>query len=91
MPALTHGRVKNGNNGHSSKCGTNGQPCGGQAFNPLSKGKTYRCVAPPKTGVKKTERCPSNTGASVATKRAWERRSVKFCPKKKQTLTLTMS
>ena len=80
MPALTHGRVKNGHNGHSSKCGVDGQPCGGQAYNPLSKGKTYRCVAPPKTGVAKKQRCPSNMGASAATKRAWSRRAqTKIC------------
>lgn len=84
MPALTHGRVKNGHNGHSSKCSTNGQPCGGQAFNPLDKGKTYKCVAPavPVAPQKKKKRCPSGTGASQATKRAWARRSVNVsCPK----------
>ena len=84
MPALTHGRVKNGHNGHSSKCDSDGQPCGGQAYNPLDKGKTYRCVAPavPVPPQKKKKRCPSGTGASQATKRAWARRSVNAsCPK----------
>tara|TARA_Y100000589_G_C26862593_1_gene510567 strand:+ start:443 stop:688 length:246 start_codon:yes stop_codon:yes gene_type:complete len=72
MPALTHGRVKNGYNGHSSACSTNS--CGGQGFNPIRNSKVYRY---PVNGANtnRSNELPGSVGVSKATKNAWLKRA----------------
>jgi len=78
MPALTHGRVKNGHNGHSSKC-NDGKSCGGQGFNPVKNSKIYK--KPVNGNVVRKKELPGSVGISKSVKLAWKRRVETKCCK----------
>ena len=71
MGALTHGRIKNGYNGHSSSC--TGTSCGGQGYNPTKNSKVYNAAA--YGNVVRKKELLSSVGISKSVKNAWVRRA----------------